>query len=78
MCSGEKGFLTTDSLIGIVIVTVMVQLCHLCVGISVRSDELIRQKITESEQNYEYSVSAIGDCIVCEITEEEVSSSNSS
>ncbi len=78
MSSADKGFLTTDSLIGIVIVTIMVQLCHLCVGISVRSNEQIRQKITESEQNYEYSVFAIGDCIVCEVSEEEVSSSNSS
>ncbi len=78
MSSADKGFLTTDSLLGIVIVTAMVQLCHLCVGISVRSSEQIRQKITESEQNYEYAVRTIGDCIVCEISDEEDSSSNNS
>ena len=63
----------TDSLIGLVTAVLVTDLCVMTVRIRSKQNEIIRQKITESEEHYEFAVRGIPACVISAPEENEES-----
>ena len=66
--SDDRGFVLSDALIAVAVVTMLALLVHSALHVTVQADEKITESYQHSEETYEEAMERIGEC-VCETEE---------
>ena len=68
LCSGSRGFVLSDALIAVAVVSMLALLVHSALHTALQADEKIAESYQRSDESYEQAMERIGEC-VCETEE---------